>query len=181
MKEFKQLYIFVEGPDDERFFDNVFKPLALDKYNFVKIIKYAGLTKKIVKDYIKAFSKQNSSEYLFVCDFDARVDTSFCVTKRKNKEVEKFGNILEPDKIRIVKEEIESWYLAGITSSNLKKFKIRELKETELIDKEQFIDLIPRKFQNKTDFLIEIIKEFDIETGINKNNSMKYFITKLEQ
>lgn len=181
MKEFKQLYIFVEGPDDERIFENVFKPLILEKYSFVKVIKYAGLTKKAVKAFIRTFSNQNSSDYLFVCDFDARGDTSFCITKRKNKEIEKFGNILEQDKIRIVKEEIESWYLAGITSANLKKFKIKELKETELIDKEQFIDLIPRRFQNKTDFLIEIIKEFDIETGINKNNSMKYFVAKLGQ
>lgn len=181
MKEFKQLYLFVEGPDDERIFENVFKPLILKKYSFVKIIKYAGLTKKEVRAFIKTLSNQNSSDYLFVCDFDARGDTSFCITKRKKKEIEKFGNILNPDKIRVVKEEIESWYLAGITSANLKKFKIKEFKETEFIDKEKFINLIPGKFQNKTDFLIEIIKEFDIETGINKNNSMKYFITKLEQ
>ncbi len=179
MGEYKQLYIFVEGPDDERFFDKILKPIIINNYNFVKFIKYAGLDKKTIQDFIKTFTKQTASDYIFVCDFDAR-SKKLCITEKKNRIIDKYGNILADRKIRIVKEEIESWYLAGISSANLKKYKIKGFKNTELIDKEQFIRLIPSQFQNKTDFLIEIIKEFDIETAKNRNNSLKYFITKLE-
>ncbi len=180
MNSYNQLYILVEGPQDERFFEKIIKPLLQKKYDYVKIIKYAGLTKKTIKKYIEVFGKQKSSEYLFVSDFDARGNTALCISLKKNKIIKKYDNVLRFDRIFIVKEEIESWYLAGITKNNLKKYQIKEVKNTEIIDKETFYSLVPKQFQNKTDFMIEIIKHFDLNEGISKNKSLRYFFNKLQ-
>ena len=138
----------------------------------------ATLTKKIILNYIKSLKKESSSEYIFICDFDAKGDNSICITIRKDKAKKEISNVLESNKILVVKEEIESWYLAGINEFNLNRFKIKQYTNTELINKEQFVKLIPKKFEKKTNFLIAILKEFDLEIGKNKNASLKYFITK---
>jgi len=178
METYKQLFIFLEGPDDERLFEKVCKPILMLDYDFIKIIKYAGLTQKIVVDLLKTLKTQIHSDYIFVTDLDAKGDKSFCVTKRKSKLNDKFNNIIDENKIVVVKEEIESWYLAGITQINLEKFKIEPFSNTEQIDKEIFISIMPKKFKSKTDFLIETLKEFSLETGIENNKSLKYFATK---
>ncbi len=178
MDTYKQLFIFLEGPDDERLFEKVCKPILQNDYNFIRIIRYACMTQKIVTDYLKALKKQIHSDYIFVTDFDARGDKTFCVTKRKNRLNDKFSNIIDERKILVVKEEIESWYLAGVTKENLEKFKIEQFSDTEQIDKETFISLIPKRYKSKTDFLIEALKEFSLETGIEHNNSLKYFAIK---
>jgi len=178
METYKQLFIFLEGPDDERLFEKVCNPIFMLDYNFIKIIKYAGLTQKSVVDFIKTLKKQLHSDYIFVSDLDAKGDKSFCVTKRKTKLNDKFSNIIDENKIVVVKEEIESWYLAGITQTSLEKFKMEPFSDTEQIDKETFISIMPIKYKSKTDFLIETLKDFSLESGIEKNNSLKYFVTK---
>ena len=178
METYKQLFIFLEGPDDERFFEKVCKPILQPDYNFIKIIRYAGMTQKVVIDLLKTLKSQIHSDYIFVTDLDAKGDRTFCVTKRKNKLNDKFSNIIDNSKIVVVKEEIESWYLAGITKSNLENFKIEPFNDTEQIDKEMFISLMPNKYKSKTDFLIEALKEFSLDSGIEHNNSLKYFATK---
>ena len=40
MMEYKELFIFVEGDDDELFFDAVKEEVFGDKYYSIKIIKY---------------------------------------------------------------------------------------------------------------------------------------------
>lgn len=49
---FKQLYIFVEGEDDKRFFDNIIKLELSDKYDSINIIKYAKMKKEKVNNFI---------------------------------------------------------------------------------------------------------------------------------
>jgi hypothetical protein len=178
MESFKQLFIFIEGPYDERFFEKQIKPLFLETYSNVKLIKYASSEKKFIVGLIKTLKHQPSSAYIFVSDFDARGDNHYCVTQKKEKVREKFSNVIDNNCIVVVKEEIESWYLAGITNANLERFKIKSFLNTEQIDKESFIDLLPKEYTSKTDFLIESLKEFSLETGIDFNNSLKYFVAK---
>ena len=38
---YKQLYIFIEGPSDKRFFEAIVKPRLLESYDDVQLIMYA--------------------------------------------------------------------------------------------------------------------------------------------
>ena len=44
---YKRLYIWVEGPDDERFFNQIIKPILLEKYDDVETIILAEKTRFI--------------------------------------------------------------------------------------------------------------------------------------
>lgn len=179
--DFKQLLIFVEGPDDERFISQVAVPRLQDRYNHIKFIKYATMTKIAVEAFIKTCKQKESYDYLFVCDMDARGDKSVCVTSRKQKEQNKYGrNLLETNKIVIVKEEIESWYLAGITTEAAARFKIKLVADTTFTTKEEFEKMIPKNFVSSNDFMVEILKNYSLEQGVEANPSLNYFAIKYQ-
>lgn len=85
---------------------------------------------------------------------------------------------IENDKIIVVIKEIESWYLAGLDDEEYKRFEMHTLSNTDDITKEQFNDLIPKKFDSRIDFLLEILKSFSIEIAKQKNKSFRYFSEK---
>jgi hypothetical protein len=174
---YKQLYFFVEGPDDERYIEKVIKPVLESQYDMIKVIRYAKLPKIVIENFIRTYKNQPSSDYLFLCDMDARGDQS-CITKRKEKERNKYGNLINSDKLIVVKEEIESWYLAGITTDNATKFKIKTFADTESITKEEFRQMIPKKFLSSNDFMVEILKEYSLEQAQKVNGTLNYFIKK---
>lgn len=75
--EYKVLYLFVEGPDDERFFRSVIEPLIGERFDFVKYILYAQQSKEdfekliptsftsktdFMIEILKIFSTQTASE-----------------------------------------------------------------------------------------------------------------------
>lgn len=176
--DFKQLFIFVEGPDDERFVNKVILPHLQTKYSFIKLIKYATMTKMAIEALIKTCKQKMSYDYLFMCDMDARGDASYCITSRKSKAQNKYGQLLETSKIIIVKEEIESWYLAGITTEQATRLKIKLVEDTSLTTKEEFVKLIPQNFISTNDFMVEILKHYSLEQGIEANRSLNYFANK---
>ena len=47
---------------------------------------------------------------------------------------------------------------------------------TDTVTKEQFYNLMPKKFDSKIDFMREILKNFSIEIAKKKNKSFKYFV-----
>lgn len=113
------------------------------------------------------------ADYLYVID----INNSPCVTAKKDEILSKLRNI-DKEKIIVVIKEIESWYLAGIDDIKAKKLKIRNLNSTNDITKEKFNSLIPKRFNSRIDFMLEILKDFSIETAKQKNKSFKYFINK---
>ena len=173
--DFKQLYIFVEGTDDERFIDKIIKPMLQKSYHHIKIIRYASLKSIVIEGYIKTCKQQNSSDYIFICDLDTIGNQSLCVTLKKQKVQNDYGKYIELEKIAVVKEEIESWYLAGITPENMAKFKIKAFEETESIKKEDFEKMIPKNFISKTEFMVEILKTYSIDKATDYNASLSYF------
>ncbi|MCK5177827.1 MAG: hypothetical protein KAQ92_08945 [Candidatus Aenigmarchaeota archaeon] len=112
------LYIWVEGNDDVRFFEKIIKPIFEKKYDSIKIIKCAGKTKEHTNNYIKSIESMKD-DYIFVRD----INSSPCVTIKKEKTQKIFKKV-DKNKIIVVVREIESWYLAGISDENLKKFKM---------------------------------------------------------
>lgn len=166
------MFIWVEGDDDERFFENIMKPKLQKKYNFVETRRYAALKKEKIDNFLKSI-KAMGADYIYMID----INNSPCVTAKKQETQNKFKNI-EGERIMVVIKEIESWYLAGLGNAQANKFNIRNISETDTITKEQFNRLIPRKFDSRIDFMLEILKFFSIEIAKQKNRSFRYCIEK---
>ena len=177
MKKKEQLYIFLEGTDDERYFNSVIIPRLKDKYKIVNPILYANMNKNNFLKLIKTFQEQEI-DYIFFTDLDSQGDNNYCATKKKIKTIKNYKSKIKQEQIIVIKEEIESWYLAGITQANLKKYKIKKQSNTELVNKEQFYQLIPKDFTSTKDFMIEILKEYSLDYAVGINNSLKYFTGK---
>ncbi len=175
---YKQLFIFVEGIDDERFVNQIVNPILQTHFHFIKIIKYAVMTKGDVAKIVNTCKPKEGFEYLFLCDMDSRGNNDLCITKRKQNLQNKYGNILEIDRIVVVKEEIESWYLAGINTIYLDKFKIKTFIDTEKVGKETFEKMIPKNFLTPNDFMMEVLKNYSLEHAIQVNKSLHYFKNK---
>jgi hypothetical protein len=168
---YKLLFFLVEGDDDERFFQKIIKPKFEEKYNTV-IWKYAQEKNTKVDNFLKSI-KAMGAKYIFVVD----INSAPCVTSKKQEIQNKFKNI-DIDRIIVVIKEIEGWYLAGLDAKSSKELNIRSYETTDDISKEQFNDLMSKKFDSRTDFMAEILKRYSIETAKQKNKSFKYFIEK---
>jgi len=170
---YKQLFFFVEGDDDERFFERIIKPKFEEKCD-TKIFKYAQVKNTKVDNFLKSIKAQGA-EYIFIAD----IDSAPCVKSKKQEIRNKFRNV-DIDRIIVVIKEIEGWYFAGLDTTSSKELKIHSvsIKTTDNITKEQFNNLIPKKFDSRIDFMLEILKRYSIETAKQKNKSFKYFIEK---
>lgn len=174
--KYRTLYIFVEGNDDERFFNNVIVPKLKKKYTKIQIVKYAEKPKKFeyVEKYVNSI-KSMGGDYILVTD----INDSPCVTAKKNKIIEK-ANKIDKEKIIVVVKEIESWYLAGLDDNTSRKLGIRNFSETDNITKQQFNKLISKNFDSRIYFMLEILKNFSVDIAKRKNKSFRYFIEKYD-
>lgn len=169
---YEALYILVEGGDDKRFFERIVKPMFEGKYDSVAVWKYAQQKKSKVSSFLRSI-KGMTANYIYVSD----INLAPCVTTRKQDVQSKFKDI-DKDRIIVVIREIESWYLAGLDDTSSRRLGISSLGTTDNITKEQFDDLIPKKFDSRIDFMQEILKCFHMETGKQKNTSFRYFLKK---
>jgi hypothetical protein len=171
---YKRLFLFVEGNDDERLINAVFVPFFESQYDKIVVYKYEE-RESTLKPLFKGFQ----DDYLFFCDFDSKGDASFCTSRRKEKELEKYP-FLDSRRIIVVKEVIESWYVAGIAAANFKKWKLKvAFNDTTSISKNQFKQLLPKGY-NRTDFKVEIIRQFALNEAVERNHSLKYFNQRIE-
>jgi len=173
MYKYKKLLILVEGPSDSRFFDKVVKPEFEREYDKVRIVKYSEMRKELVIELIDEF-KANDDHYICVGD----VDKAPCISAKKQEMREgKFEDVPD-DRIVIVVKEIEGWYLAGLNDDSCKRFGFSPLSSTDKTGKGRFKKLQRVKFSSDKNFMLEILKSFDIETAKCKNKSFKYFAEK---
>lgn len=166
------MYVFVEGPDDRRFFDTIIKPLLETKYTSVLVPTYRCLKIARVNAFLESIKAGNAC-YIFVADFDSAP----CVTARKQEIRNQYASA-EDDSIVVVIEEIESWYLAGLDDTGARELGVTSLPNTDDVTKEQFNDLKPGKFDSRIDFMLEILKRFSVEVANQKNESFAYFYKK---
>ena len=148
---YRRLFIFLEGDDDERFFDRFIKPMYERIYNCVELVKYSEMKKQKVNNFLQSI-KAMRAEYLFVSD----LDESPCVTAKKERIASEFAKLSEDQRILIVCKEIESWYLAGLNDEGCRQIGIPPSYNTDRISKEQFNGMMPRKFDSRIDFMQEI-------------------------
>lgn len=174
MRPYKLLFIWVEGDDDERFFDKILKPKLQEKYDVVKIIRYAAMKRERVDNFIKNI-KAMGADYIYLTD----INDSPCITAKKGETQSKYKNI-DNGKMIVVVKEVESWYLAGLDNNVCKQLKIGNFANTDNVTKEKFKALIPKEFTSRIDFMSEILKNFSIEIAKQKNNSFQYFVEKYD-
>jgi len=171
---YKRLWVLLEGSDDERFFEKI-KPVLEKKFDSVQSWKYAQEPPKETKNFLKSI-KTMKSAYFFWAD----INRMPCITAKKVNIERKYGASIKIDNVIIVVKEIESWYLAGLNGNGCKELGIKSYQNTDNTTKEQFNRLIPKKFDSRIDFMVEILKRFHLETARKKNNSFRYFMTKLK-
>lgn len=164
------LFVFLEGSDDKRFFQAVFEQKFQEKYQWVKYYEYAQVAPAKVDSYMQSILKMKA-DYLFLADIDAEP----CVTEKKGKLCKKYSQ-LQSNLIFVVKKEIESWYLAGVSQEAADNLKIRgKIEQTNTLTKEQFDQKRPISFTSRIDFLQEILKIYTLEVALTRNTSLAYF------
>jgi len=173
---YRRLFILIEGVDDGGFFNRIIKPIFEEKYDYVGLWEHAQKSPKATRTFINNINAMSSddlvADYVYAIDINAAP----CVTYRKQEKQNKLRNI-DNEKIIVAVREIESWYLAGLDDACSKKCRIPAFKTTDTITKEQFNNLIPKKFDSsRIDFLQEILKYFQVEIAKQKNKSFSYFL-----
>ncbi len=167
--------MWVEGSDDERFFEGVLKRYFQSWYNDVRVIKYAEMPKGKMKKYFESIRSINGADYILLVDLNG----SPCVTARKQKTREKFS--IEEDKIVVVVQEIESWYLAGLNDSEWKRLGIKGRcpATTDDVTKEVFNSISGSlRGRSRIELMQEILEVFSTEVAMRKNRSFQYFMKK---
>ncbi len=114
-----------------------------------------------------------SAELLYIHDFNS----AKCITEKVDDILKRFSYLVQ-DEVIIVKQEIESWYIAGLDENENNRLKMRNFRNTNDITKEVFNTNIPQRFDSRIDFMNEILKNYSIECAKNKNESFKYFVNK---
>lgn len=185
---YRMLYVLLEGDDDERFFEEVIKPIYAEKYDHVQFWKYSQKKKERVNHFlnsVKAMQAAGMADTLLVAD----LDQSPCVTDRKKRVFSTFrtlernvgavASFHSPTEVLIVCKEIESWYLAGLSDAGCKRIGIStSFSDTDHITKEQFDEIMPSGFKTRIAFMEAILQSFDLETARAKNRSFQYFMRK---
>jgi len=167
---FWQLLVFVEGDDDERFFDTIFRDRFAPKYDLVRVWKYAKEPTKRVASLLRS-AQAMAADHLYFAD----IDDAPCVSAKKESVQKKLPR-LDPGRIAVVVAEIESWYLAGIDQAHSKRLGLYPCRTTDTTTKEQFDLMIPSRFRKRTDFMVEILRFFSTETAKQKNRSFRHFL-----
>ena len=165
----RKLYIFVEGHDDQLFFERAVLPMLADEYDDIEVIQYAQMKKEKVNLYLQSIETLKF-DYIFTCDIDY-----ISTVEQKKKLIQNRFNLVASDKISVAIKEIESWFIAGFPDKVSRSFGIRPQKRTDNLTKEQFNQLYHRNFHSRIDFMIEILNHFSHETAKTKNRSYKYF------
>ena len=129
------LYVLLEGGDDKRFFDKVFRT-KFSKFR-IKIYLYAARSKESNKKYIENL-RRNSWKYIVFADSDS---SDACIGKSKQRLKHKIPNTDE-SRTAIVRTEIESWYMAGIGHASARKLDCMFQSSTDDMTKEAFDELI---------------------------------------
>jgi len=172
MQQYRVLYTLIEGPDDERFVNNVVIKLLKEKYSWIQPYQYAKKSPIQICRFIRSIKGMNA-DYIFFAD----IDLAPCVTSKKERILEKYSE-LENDKIVIVRAEIESWYLAGLDGLKQGQLRISTFNNTDRVTKEKFDEIKHPRFASKIDFMIEILKHYSIDIAQNQNTSFRYFLSK---
>jgi hypothetical protein len=168
----KRLVVWVEGDRDRRFFETIVKARLTAAFDFVLIREYGQRKRVDISSLLDAMSHQGFDR-IFVTD----LNSAPCATIRKQKVKEHYPSLKDRE-IIVVSKEIEGWYLAGLTADGEAALKIKCPASTDNLTKEDLDLLSPSRFDSDLDFLLELLKFFDVTIASKRNRSFKYFCRK---
>jgi hypothetical protein len=164
---YTRLYLLVEGDDDARFVERIVIPRLSSRYDLVQTWKFAQKKVGKVDAFLRSI-KAIGAEYLLLGDINAYP----CFPKKKEALLKAFIE-LESTKTVIVVREIEGWYLAGLSDAN--PLGVRAPANTTGLTKEQFNATMPKGFDSRIAYMIEVLKHFDTHAAATRNPSFLYF------
>ena len=165
------LYVFVEGPDDERFLTKIYKK-CLGNYKF---IKYAVLSPEKIKKFIQSINCMPDSDYVFFADADGKT-----IDEKRDILINRYSN-LDKNKVFIVQYEIESWYYAGASEEVCQKLKLKHyISDTNGLTKEHFNAKLPQKTDRKF-IMNKILEMYELELAISRNTSLSHFNERMKK
>ena len=158
--------IFVEGNDDSNFINEI-----INKDKNLKIIEYARKKKEKICGIIETINKMDD-EYILLADLDGKNRDI-----RIEELIKKFKN-LEKEKIFFSIQEIEAWYLSGISKYYIDKYNIKNkiLNNTQDITKEKFEKIFNKQRDTIEIIKLEILSTFDIEKAKVRSESLNIFL-----
>ncbi|NYT07454.1 MAG: hypothetical protein GKC05_04275 [Methanomicrobiales archaeon] len=168
----RRLFIFVEGSDDRRFFSRVIVPLLGGDYASVEIITYASMKSVKVCRFVRSITAMDH-DFIMCGDIDQERNV-----KAKKAVLKSRFCVLSDDRIVIIIQEIESWYLAGLDERSQRRLALRSYRTTNHITKEMFNHMIPRFYTSRIAFMADILDLFSIGVALEKNRSFTYFFTR---
>ena len=171
---YSRLFILVEGDDDERFIQRVVGPALAARYDSVEVWKYQNRKKEKTRAFLRSLACMRA-HYFYLAD----INRSPCVTGRKSKLRKALRKSIDPGKAIIVIKEIESWYPAGLNDERMRSLLGKVVPTTDDLTKEQFNALIPRRFDSRVDFMMEVLKSFSPKVAARRNRSFPYFREKV--
>jgi len=148
------------------------KSLFEKKYDRVVIRAYASM-KRVKFSALLGAIRAMGADYLVVADNDH----SPCITAKKEWVGRGVAGV-QPQRIRVVVEEIEGWYAAGLDLENMVSLRTVFPVNTDGLTKEEFNDLVPERFDSRIDFMMEILKVFSLDSARSRNASFDYFLRK---
>jgi hypothetical protein len=171
---FRQLFLFVEGDDDERFFRFVLEPLLRATYDEIHYVKFSQMKWEKLRGFLRSLEAMRA-DYLLIRDQDRYP----CITATK-EAVRKIHSQIDPGRIQIVQPEIEGWYCAGIRRDHpgLGGLDVVTCDETSGVTKERFEREVLRGGGPRAAAMVGILETFDRETAAHRNASFRYFIEK---
>ncbi len=163
----KRLFLLVEGDDDERFVERIAIPGLSSRYDCIEIWKYARQKNEKVDSFLRSV-KAMGADYFLLADINSHP----CPTKKKESLSQRFRG-LDTHHVLVVVSEIESWYLAGLADNN--PLGVSVPKDTSRVTKEGFQSTLPDNFDSRIDYMVEVLRHFDINTATRRNSSFEYF------
>jgi len=170
---FRRLFLFVEGDDDQRFFQSLL-PLLGERYDHVDFVQSSRMRKGKLDAFVRSV-KSMGAEYLVVSDLDRHS----CPTAVKEILIDRHP-ALDPDRIQVVQAEIESWYCAGVPRSDpdFGALGIVTCADTRHITKEAFNAALSGSGGPRIPAMIALLERFDLATAAERNTSFSYFLRK---
>jgi hypothetical protein len=165
---------FVEGDDDQRFIERIVAPRIGAIYPVIKYFRYASSVPKETCQILRTL-ESTGWDYIFLADRDQCV----CKTIRRQRVCDKMQAV-KFNKVVIVDQEIESWYVSGIDVAIARAFGVPRTRCSELFTKEHLNRSINRRFPTATDLKLFLLDNFSLELAKQNNDSLSYLCRRLE-
>ena len=82
---YRQVWVLVEGADDERFFEHILEPLLRNRYDHAAKWPYASVPDRKIKAFIKSISAVNADYWLL-----GDINSSPCITSKRSTLTDTF-------------------------------------------------------------------------------------------